>query len=42
MVAYPWGAHASPRAISGVPPEDSARRDAEQHTRDAYAPLFTT
>ena len=45
---YPWvwfpgcaedrGAHASSRAISGVPPENSARRDAEQHTRDAYAP----
>jgi RecG-like helicase/REP element-mobilizing transposase RayT len=32
------GAHASPRAISGVPPESPARRDAEQHTRDAYAP----
>ncbi len=32
------GAHASPGAISGVPPEKSARRDAEQHTRDAYAP----
>ena len=46
---YPWvwfpgceqdvrGAHASPRAISGVPPETPVRRDAEQHTRDAYAP----
>ena len=32
------GAHASPRAISGVPPESPVRRDAEQHTRDAYAP----
>jgi hypothetical protein len=29
---------ASPRAISGVPPEDRVRRDAEHHTRDAYAP----
>ncbi len=28
----------SPRAISGVPPENSVRRDAELHTRDAYAP----
>jgi hypothetical protein len=28
---------ASPRAISGVPPEDRVRRDAEHHTRDAYA-----
>ncbi len=46
---YPWvwfpgceqdvrGAHASPRAVSGVPPENPVRRDAEQHTRDAYAP----
>ena len=45
---YPWvwfpggpqnrGAHASPRAISGVPPENLVRRDAELHTRDAYAP----
>ncbi len=32
------GAHASPRAVSGVPPEIPVRRDAEQHTRDAYAP----
>jgi len=32
------GAHASPRAISGVSPECPVRRDAEQHTRDAYAP----
>jgi ATP-dependent DNA helicase RecG len=32
------GAHASPRAVSGVPPETPVRRDAEQHTRDAYAP----
>ena len=32
------GAHASPRAISGVSPESPVRRDAEQHTRDAYAP----
>ena len=32
------GAHASPRAISGVPPENLVRRDAELHTRDAYAP----
>ena len=32
------GAHASPRAFSGVPPEAPVRRDAEQHTRDAYAP----
>jgi hypothetical protein len=31
-------AHASPRAISGVPPENPVRRDAEHHTRDAYAP----
>ena len=31
-------AHASPRAISGVPPENPVRRDAEKHTRDAYAP----
>jgi hypothetical protein len=28
---YFWGAHASPRAISGVSPENSVRRD-------AYAP----
>jgi hypothetical protein len=28
-----WGAHASPRAISGVPPENLVRRDAEHHTR---------
>jgi hypothetical protein len=27
-----------PRAISGVPPENPVRRDAEHHTRDAYAP----
>ncbi len=42
-----WGAHAwrgegapppSARAISGVPPENSVRRDAERHTRDAHAP----
>jgi ATP-dependent DNA helicase RecG len=33
-----WGAHASSRAFSGVPPEVPVRRDAEQHTRDAYAP----
>ena len=32
------GAHASPGAVSGVPPENPARRDADQHTRDAYAP----
>jgi ATP-dependent DNA helicase RecG len=32
------GAHASPRAVSGVPPEIPVRRDAEQHTRDACAP----
>jgi ATP-dependent DNA helicase RecG len=32
------GAHASPRAISGVSPESPVRRDAEQQTRDAYAP----
>ena len=32
------GAHASPRAISGVSPESPVRRDAEHHTRDAYAP----
>ena len=24
-----WGAHASPRALSGVPPEYRVRRDAE-------------
>ena len=45
---YPWvwfpgcakdrGAHPSPGAVSGVPPENPARRDADQHTRDAYAP----
>jgi RecG-like helicase/REP element-mobilizing transposase RayT len=33
-----WGAHPSPRAISGETPETVVRRDAEQHTRDAYAP----
>ena len=32
------GAHASPRAISGVPPESFVRRDAEHLTRDACAP----
>ena len=32
------GAHASPRATSGVPPENQVRRDAELHTRDAHAP----
>jgi ATP-dependent DNA helicase RecG len=32
------GAHASPRAISGVSPESPVQRDAEQQTRDAYAP----
>ncbi|HEY5704892.1 MAG TPA: ATP-dependent DNA helicase RecG [Terrimicrobiaceae bacterium] len=31
-------AHASPRAVSGVSPEAPVRRDAEQHTRDVYAP----
>ena len=35
---YVRGAHASTRAFSGVPPETPIRRDAEQHTRDAYAP----
>jgi hypothetical protein len=34
-------AHASPRAISGVTPENPVRRDAEHHTRDAYAPRPT-
>ncbi len=33
-----WGARASPRAISGVPLENPFRRNAEHHTRDAYAP----
>jgi hypothetical protein len=33
-----WGAHASPRAISGVPAGKPVRRDAEHHTRGAYAP----
>ena len=37
-IARNRGAHASPRAVSGVPPETPVRRDAEQHTRDAYAP----
>jgi RecG-like helicase len=32
------GAHASPRAVSGVPPDNPVRRDAEPHTREAYAP----
>jgi ATP-dependent DNA helicase RecG len=32
------GAHASPRAVSGGPPETPVRRDAEQHTPDAYVP----
>jgi REP element-mobilizing transposase RayT len=45
---YPWvwfpgcaearGAHPSSGAVSGVPPENSGSRDANQHTRDAYAP----
>jgi RecG-like helicase/REP element-mobilizing transposase RayT len=46
---YPWvwfpgcehdfrGAHASSRAVSGVSPENHVGRDAQQHTRDAYAP----
>jgi hypothetical protein len=33
-----WGARASPRAISGVPPENFVRRDAEHQCGDAYAP----
>ena len=32
------GAHPSSGALSGVPPENSGSRDANQHTRDAYAP----
>jgi ATP-dependent DNA helicase RecG len=32
------GAHASPRAFSRIPRETPVRRDAELHTRDAYAP----
>ena len=32
------GAHASRRAISGGSQEYLVRRDAEQHTRDTYAP----
>ncbi len=44
---YPWvwfpgesdrGAHPSSGALSGVSPENSASRDANQHTRDAYVP----
>jgi ATP-dependent DNA helicase RecG len=32
------GAHASPHALSAVPPENLVQRDAEPDTRDAYAP----